>query len=222
MNTLIIAIAAYLIGSISFAVIVSRAFGLPDPRTYGSGNPGATNVLRSGRKAAAVITLAGDTFKGWLPVWLAARFADAGGPPPEVSMALAGVLAVVGHMYPVFFRFQGGKGVATALGMLFGIHAYIALGAAGTWVIMAVFFRISSLASITAAAFAPFAAWMFYGFSSPFFAAVAVVAALLIYRHHANIRKILAGTESRFGDKARLAADAKGQTTPQDPSAGGQ
>lgn len=217
MNTVILAVAAYLIGSISFAVIVSRAFGLPDPRSYGSGNPGATNVLRSGRKAAAVITLAGDTVKGWLPVWLAARY---GAPQVELSMALAGVLAVLGHMYPVFFRFEGGKGVATALGMLFGIHAYVALGAAGTWIIMAVFFRMSSLASITAAAFAPFATWMFYGLSSPFFAATAAVAVLLIFRHHANIRKILAGTESRLGDKAKPATDAPSNENPQDPSAG--
>lgn len=217
MNTVILAVAAYLIGSISFAVIVSRAFGLPDPRSYGSGNPGATNVLRSGRKAAAVITLVGDTVKGWLPVWLAARY---GAPQVELAMALAGVLAVLGHMYPVFFRFEGGKGVATALGMLAGVHVFVALGAAGTWVIMAVFFRMSSLASITAAAFAPFATWMLYGLSSPFFAAVAAVAVLLIFRHHANIRKILAGTESRLGEKAKPATDAQPGANPQDPSAG--
>ncbi len=201
MNTVLLAGAAYLIGSISFAVIVSRAFGLPDPRTYGSGNPGATNVLRSGRKSAAVITLLGDALKGWLPVWLAARYADAGS--VELTMALAAALAVIGHMYPVFHRFEGGKGVATALGVLFGFHVYIALGAMGTWVIMALFFRMSSLASITAAAFAPFATWMFYGFAHPFFAGVMVVAVLLIYRHHANIKKIIAGTESKLGAKAK-------------------
>jgi len=200
MNTVILAVAAYLIGSVSFAVIVSRAFGLPDPRTYGSGNPGASNVLRSGRKSAAVLTLLGDAFKGWFPVWLAARFAAAG--DVELTMALAAALAVIGHMVPVFHRFQGGKGVATALGVLLGIHLYIALGAVSTWIIMVVFFRMSSLASITAAAFAPFATWMFYGFAHPFFASVALVAVLLIYRHHANIRKILAGTESKLGQKA--------------------
>ena len=124
MNTALLAVAAYLIGSVSFAVIVSRAFGLPDPRTYGSGNPGATNVLRSGRKSAAVITLLGDAFKGWIAVWLAARFASPG--DAELTMALAALLAVIGHMVPVFHRFQGGKGVATALGVLFGIHVYIA------------------------------------------------------------------------------------------------
>ena len=202
MNTVILAAAAYLIGSVSFAVIVSRAFGLPDPRTYGSGNPGATNVLRSGRKSAAVITLLGDAFKGWVAVWLAARFATPG--DAALTMALAGALSVIGHMVPVFHRFEGGKGVATALGVLLGFHPYIALGAVGTWIIMVVFFRMSSLASITAAAFAPFATWMFFGFTHPFFASVAVVAVLLIYRHHANIKKILNGTESRLGQKARV------------------
>jgi glycerol-3-phosphate acyltransferase PlsY len=201
MNTVILAAAAYLIGSVSFAVIVSRAFGMPDPRTYGSGNPGATNVLRSGRKSAAVITLLGDVFKGWIAVWMAARFA----PPENVAlvMALAGALSILGHMYPVFHRFEGGKGVATALGMLLGFHVYIALGAMSTWVIIALFFRMSSLASITAAAFAPFATWMFYGFAHPFFASVMVVAVLLIYRHQANIKKILSGTESKLGQRAK-------------------
>ncbi len=202
MNTAFLAVAAYLIGSVSFAVIVSRAFGLPDPRTYGSGNPGATNVLRSGRKSAAVITLLGDTFKGWIAVWLAAHFATPGA--AELTVALAGALSVIGHMFPVFHRFQGGKGVATALGVLFGFNLYLGLGAAGTWIIIAVFFRMSSLASITAAAFASFATWMFYGFSHPFFASVTVVALLLIYRHHANIKKILAGTENKFGQKAKI------------------
>lgn len=201
MNTVILAVVAYLIGSVSFAVIVSRAFRLPDPRTYGSGNPGATNVLRSGRKSAAVITLLGDALKGWLAVWIAARFAAPD--TAELAMALAGALAVIGHMVPVFHRFQGGKGVATALGVLVGFHLYIALGAVSTWIIIAMFFRMSSLASIIAAAFAPFATWMIYGFSHSFFASVAVVAALLIYRHHANIKKILAGTESKFGQKAK-------------------
>ena len=201
MKTVILATVAYLIGSVSFAVIVSRAFGMPDPRTYGSGNPGATNVLRSGRKSAAVITLLGDVFKGWIAVWIAARFAQ-----PEnaaLTMALAGALSVIGHMYPVFHRFEGGKGVATALGMLLGFHVYIALGAMSTWIIIALFFRMSSLASITAAAFAPFATWMFYGFAHPFFASVMVVAVLLIYRHQANIKKILSGTENKFGQNAK-------------------
>ncbi len=202
MNTALLAVAAYLIGSVSFAVIVSRAFALPDPRTYGSGNPGATNVLRSGRKSAAAITLLGDALKGWLAVWLAVRYASPG--DTELTMALAALLAVIGHMYPVFHRFQGGKGVATALGVLFGLHGYIALGTVSTWIIMVVFFRMSSLASITAAAFAPFATWMFYGLSHAFFASVVVMAILLIYRHHANIKKIFNGTESKLGQKAKV------------------
>ena len=127
MTTLILAVAAYLIGSVSFAVITSRVFRLPDPRTYGSGNPGATNVLRSGNKAAAVLTLLGDALKGWFPVWLAQQFAQA--EAASLAMALAGALAVIGHMFPVFHRFQGGKGVATALGALFGFSVYLGLGA---------------------------------------------------------------------------------------------
>ena len=201
MNTALLAVAAYLIGSVSFAVIVSLAFRLPDPRSYGSGNPGATNVLRSGRKSAAVLTLLGDTLKGWVAVWLAARFAAPDS--VELAMALAAVLSVLGHMYPVFHRFEGGKGVATALGVLLALNLYIGLGAAGTWVIMAVFFRMSSLASMTAAVFAPFAAWMLYGFLHPFFASVSGIAMLLIYRHQANIKKIIAGTESKLGQKAK-------------------
>lgn len=200
MTTVILALAAYLIGSVSFAVITSRLFRLPDPRSYGSGNPGATNVLRSGNKAAAALTLLGDALKGWLPVWLAQNFVPADGNLP--AMALAGALAVIGHMYPVFLRFQGGKGVATALGALLGFSIYLGLGAISTWIIIAVFFRMSSLASIVSALFAPFATWLLFGFAHPFFASVAVVAVLLIYRHRQNIRNILAGTESRLGQKA--------------------
>ena len=197
MTTVILGLTAYLIGSVSFAVIMSYVFRLPDPRTYGSGNPGATNVLRSGNKAAAVLTLLGDAFKGWLAVWIAQHFAAPG--MADLTMAVAGALAVLGHMYPVFHRFQGGKGVATALGTMFGFNLYLAFGALSTWIIIAVFFRMSSFASITAALFAPFATWMLYGFSHPFFASVAMVAVLLIYRHRQNIRNILAGTESKLG-----------------------
>lgn len=201
MNTVILAIAAYLIGSVSFAVIMSLVFRLPDPRTYGSGNPGATNVLRSGNKAAAVLTLLGDALKGWLAVWLAQRFAPEA--DAALAMALAGALAVIGHMYPVFHRFQGGKGVATALGALFGFSVYLGLGAISTWIIIAVFFRMSSFASITTALFAPFATWMLFSVGHPFFASVSVVSALLIYRHRQNIKNILAGTESKIGQKAK-------------------
>lgn len=201
MTTVILALAAYLLGSVSFAVIMSHLFRLPDPRTYGSGNPGATNVLRSGNKAAAVLTLLGDAVKGWVAVWLAQRFASAGA--VELTMALAGALAVVGHMYPVFHRLQGGKGVATALGALFGFSTYLALGAVSTWLIIALFFRMSSFASIVSALFAPFATWLLFGFTHPFFASVAVVAVLLLYRHRQNIRNIVAGTESKIGQKAK-------------------
>jgi glycerol-3-phosphate acyltransferase PlsY len=197
--TALLAFAAYLLGSISFAVVASRAFGLADPRTYGSGNPGATNVLRSGNKTAAVVTLLGDALKGWVAVWLAQRFAEPG--MTDTTVALAGALAVIGHMCPVFHGFKGGKGVATALGVLFGFSVYLGLGAISTWLVIAFFFRISSLAAVIAAAFAPFATWMLFGVVHPYFFAVCVVAVLLVMRHHENIRKILNGTESRIAQK---------------------
>lgn len=199
MILLTLTLAAYLIGSVSFAVIVSRAFSLPDPRSYGSGNPGATNVLRSGRKSAAALTLIGDVAKGWLAVFLAGSFADAG--LIEATEGAAAVAVVVGHMYPVFHRFQGGKGVATALGALTGLNLYLAGGALATWLIIAFFFRIASLASLVSAVFALFFCWLLYGLHV-FTAAVAVVASLVIYRHRSNIRKLLAGTESRLGSRS--------------------
>ena len=199
MTTSFIVLVAYLIGSLSFAVITSRIFGLPDPRTYGSGNPGATNVLRSGRKAAAALTLVGDGAKGWLAVVVAAHFADAGS--RELTIAAAALAAVVGHMYPVFFRFRGGKGVATALGVLFGLNLYVALGTAATWLIIAVFFRISSFAALVSALFAPFFTLILYNARHPYFIAIAVIAALLVWRHRANIRNLIAGTEGRIGAK---------------------
>jgi acyl phosphate:glycerol-3-phosphate acyltransferase len=197
--TLALTLLAYLIGSISFAVLVSRAFGLPDPRSYGSGNPGATNVLRTGRKAAAVLTLLGDGAKGWLAVYLAFRLAEP--EALELAMACAGVAVIAGHMYPVFLRFQGGKGVATALGVLFGLNLYLAAGTAATWLIIAFFFRISSLAALTSALFAPFFTLILYNAAHPFFAGVCVIAALLVWRHRANVRNLLAGTERRIGEK---------------------
>ncbi len=194
--TLTVALLAYLIGSLSFAVIVSRLWRLPDPRTYGSGNPGATNVLRTGRKSAAVATLAGDALKGWLGVYLAQVLA---GPDAGEVAAVAAVAVIVGHMYPVFFKFQGGKGVATALGVLLGLNVYLAAGAMATWIIIAVFFRISSLAALVSAAFAPFFALLLYGATHPYFAAVLVVSVLLVWRHRGNIRKLKDGTEARIG-----------------------
>lgn len=190
---------AYLIGSISFAVVVSRAMGLPDPRSYGSKNPGATNVLRTGRKIAAALTLLGDSAKGWLAVFLTEQiFATA--VPPTYKMSLVAVAVVVGHMYPALHRFEGGKGVSTALGVLLGLNAWLAAGAAATWIIIAVFFRISSLAALIAAASAPFFCYLLYGIH-PYTAAVGVIALLLVWRHKSNIRNLLAGTEGRIGGK---------------------
>ncbi|MGW8182452.1 MAG: glycerol-3-phosphate 1-O-acyltransferase PlsY [Burkholderiales bacterium] len=199
MTLLALTLAAYLIGSVSFAVIVSRAFALPDPRSYGSGNPGATNVLRSGRRSAAALTLLGDIVKGWLAVFLARTFADAGA--VEVTQAAAATAVVVGHAYPLFHRFQGGKGVATVLGVLGGLNLYLAGGTVATWLIIAFFFRVSSLAALISAVFAPFFCFLLYGLH-PFTAAVAAIAALIIYRHKANIRNLLAGTESRIGSRS--------------------
>jgi glycerol-3-phosphate acyltransferase PlsY len=195
--TFTLGVIAYLIGSISFAVVTSRAFGLPDPRSYGSHNPGATNVLRTGKKAAAALTLVGDSVKGWIAVLVAARFAESDA--LELTTAVAAVAAIAGHMYPVFFRFQGGKGVATALGVLFGLNVYVALGTLATWLVIFFFFRISSLAALISALFAPFFTLILYNYAHPYFAGVAVVAALLIWRHRSNIRNLLAGTEGRVG-----------------------
>jgi len=201
---------AYLLGSISFAVIVSRLYSLPDPRSYGSGNPGATNVLRSGRKSAAAFTFAGDGAKGWLAVFIAGQFAT-----PELKpmiMSAAAVAVVVGHVFPVFFRFEGGKGVATALGVLLALNPYLAAGTAATWIIIAVFFRISSLAAIIAALFAPFFVLILYTPAHPYVAGVAVVAALLISRHHANIRNLWQGKEGQIGQRSTDTADREGRS----------
>lgn len=187
------ALAAYLLGSVSFAIVVSRLAGLPDPRTYGSGNPGATNVLRTGKRAIAVLTLAGDAGKGWLAVWLASIFA------PQ-AVPVAGVAVFLGHLYPVFHRFQGGKGVATAAGVLFGFNLWLGAGTLVTWIAMVAFFRYSSLAALIAALFAMFYAFWLFGLS-PVTGATIVIALLLIWRHEGNIRRLLAGTESRLGQK---------------------
>lgn len=200
------AVAAYLIGSLSFAVIVSRAMGIKDPRTFGSGNPGATNVLRSGSKTAAALTLILDAAKGWLPVALVRWFgADWG--LGDGSVALVGIAAFLGHLYPVFFGFQGGKGVATALGVLLGFNAWLGLATAATWLIIAFFFRYSSLAALVAAVFAP--VYYFFGggiawtFSGAIFAALCVMALLLGWRHRLNIDRLIKGSESRIGGARR-------------------
>ncbi len=193
-------IAAYLIGSLSFAVIISRVMGLSDPRSYGSGNPGATNVLRSGNKAAAILTLVFDALKGFVPVLLVDQF----GAPYGLrtgTVAMVGLAAFLGHLWPVFFRFKGGKGVATAAGVLFAFNPWLGLATLATWVIIAAFFRYSSLAAIVAAVFAPFYQLLIWG-GGPLAVASVVMSLLLIWRHSANIQKLFAGTESKLGQKA--------------------
>lgn len=190
---------AYLLGSISFAIVVSRAMGLPDPRTFGSKNPGATNVLRTGKKVAAGLTFLGDFGKGWLVVFLTDTiFATA--VPPVYKMSLVAVAVVIGHIYPVFHRFKGGKGASTALGVLLALDWRLGAGTLATWIIIAFFFRISSLSALIAAVFAPFFCFLLYGVH-PYTAAVSVIALLLIWRHQANIKNLLAGTERRIGPK---------------------
>lgn len=201
MVTLVFIVLAYLIGSVPFAVIVSRTMGLADPRSYGSGNPGATNVLRSGNKKAAVLTLLGDALKGWLAVYLAERFADAWG-VGDFGLAAVALAVFIGHLYPVFLRFKGGKGVATAAGVLFAIDPILGLAVAATWLIIAVFFRYSSLAALVAAVFAPLYYVFMFGLG-PYAPAVIVMAILLIYRHRGNIAKLIAGKESRIGSKKK-------------------
>ena len=206
LGPLLAALAAYLIGSLSFAVIVSRAMGLSDPRSYGSGNPGATNVLRSGSKAAAILTLLLDAFKGWLPVMLVKWFGEPYG-LGEGTQALAGLAAFLGHLYPVFFKFQGGKGVATAVGVLLAFQPLLALATVATFAIIVFFFRYVSLASMVAAVFAP--AYYLLGDGVAWAAsrektlALVAMGLLLIWRHRENIGRLLAGTESQLGSKKK-------------------
>jgi glycerol-3-phosphate acyltransferase PlsY len=195
--TLAVIAGAYLLGSISFAVVVSKLFGLPDPHSYGSGNPGATNVLRTGNKIAAVLTLAGDGLKGWVAVWLAQRLGASWG---DASLATAGAALAVflGHVYPVFHRFAGGKGVATAAGVALALSWQLGLALAGIWLTVALLFRIASLASLAAAVVGPPLALYLIG-NWPEAWALFPIAVLLVWRHRQNIRKILAGQESRIG-----------------------
>lgn len=207
MYTIIFTIAAYLIGSISFAVVASRAFGLSDPRTYGSKNPGATNVLRSGSKKAAIATLVGDCAKGWLAVWLAVHYEqqfDLG----DTGIALVAIAVFLGHLWPIFFRFVGGKGVATALGVLLGLNPWLGLATLATWLIVAYAFRYSSLAALVAAVFAPFYYGLLFGVDAILFAVV-LMSLLLLYRHAGNIGNLVAGKESRIGSKAKDGAKKK-------------
>jgi glycerol-3-phosphate acyltransferase PlsY len=195
MQTVLVALAAYSLGSVSFAILVSRLMRLPDPRSYGSGNPGATNVLRSGKKAAAVMTLLGDGGKGWLAVWLGGLVGGT-----STAAAVAGLAVFLGHLYPVFHRFRGGKGVATAAGVVLGFQWWLGAGTLATWIIIAVFLRYSSLAALVAALFATLFAFILLGVSAQAFA-VAAMALLLVWRHKANIVRLFDGTEPRLGMK---------------------
>ena len=198
--SIVAVLGGYLIGSLSFAVIVSRAMGLADPRSYGSTNPGATNVLRSGNRGAALATLVLDALKGYLPVLLTLIFGPRLG-LGEQTAALVGLAAFVGHLWPVFFRFEGGKGVATAAGVLLALNPMLGAATLVTWVIIAVFFRYSSLAALISAAFAPFYQLLIWG-AEPAMIAIAPISLLLIWRHSANIRKLMTGKESKIGQKA--------------------
>jgi glycerol-3-phosphate acyltransferase PlsY len=196
------ALFSYLLGSVPFAILVSRALGLADPRTYGSGNPGATNVLRTGNKLAAVLTLTGDAAKGWLAVWLSMRLSG-----NSDVLAVSALAVFLGHLFPVFLRFKGGKGVATALGVALAIAPLLGLSTLLTWIIVAFFFRMSSLAAIACALFTPFyylilsgVAW---GWSGPVFGSISAISLLLIWRHRANISRILNGTEPRLGKSSK-------------------
>ena len=190
-------VAAYLVGSIPFAVLVTRAMGLPDPRSFGSGNPGATNVLRTGSKLAAVLTLAGDALKGWVAVWVA----WAAGLSSEI-IAAVGLAAFLGHVFSVWLRFKGGKGVATAAGVLFALDWRVGVGVLAIWLTVAVVTRYSSLAAVTAAFAAPLVIWAIQG-PTPVLATSAVMGAVLVWRHQGNLAKLLRGEESRIGQKTR-------------------
>ena len=196
---------AYLIGSVSFAVVVSKCMRLPDPHSYGSGNPGATNVLRTGNKLAAVLTLIGDALKGYLAVMLARIIlGDASLTSTMGSWILCGVVIAVflGHLFPIFHGFKGGKGVATACGILFGINWILGAATLSTWIIVAMFMRYSSLAALAAAIFGPIYFVFLFGFQ-PMGIALLVVCLLLIWRHRSNIRNLMNGTESRIGSKKK-------------------
>ena len=194
-------VTGYLVGSLSFAVIVSRAMGLADPRSYGSGNPGATNVLRSGSKPAAMVTLALDALKGYVPVVAASMLAERFG-WGHGTIAATGLAAFLGHLWPLFFRFQGGKGVATAAGVLMAFNPWLGLATVITWGVIAAFLRYSSLASLVAAAFAPFYQLLVWD-ADAYALAIVVMSLLLVWRHEGNIRKLIAGKESKLGQKAK-------------------
>lgn len=201
MNTIIAIVAAYLIGSVSFAVVVSKLMNLADPRTYGSKNPGATNVLRSGNRKAAILTLLGDCFKGWLVIWLTQRYGPQFG-IGEAGLAWVAIAVFIGHLWPVYFRFAGGKGVATALGVLLGLNVWLGVATLITWLVIAYAFRYSSLAALVASVFAPFYYGLLFG-TDVILLSVLVMSGLLVYRHRANIGKLISGKESKIGGKKK-------------------
>ncbi|NOL49646.1 glycerol-3-phosphate 1-O-acyltransferase PlsY [Pelistega europaea] len=201
--TVIGAVCAYLIGSIPFAIVTSKLFGLQDPRQFGSGNPGATNVLRSGNKTAAALTLVGDALKGWIAVFIAQKYTSL----PDVGIAVVALAVFLGHIYSVFLGFKGGKGVATAIGVLIALDATLALSLVGIWLLMAILFRYSSLAAIVAASVAPILYLIMnlqsVHYSNAIFIAILFMSAMLVYKHKTNIEKLLKGTESKIGGKKK-------------------
>ncbi len=197
LTSALVVVAAYCMGSLSFAVIVSKLMGLPDPHTYGSGNPGATNVLRSGSKKAAILTLLLDAAKGWLAVFLAKTFALELG-LNDWTIAAVALAAFLGHLFPVFYKFAGGKGVATAAGVLLAVNPWLGLATLLTWLAVAACFRYSSFAALMSAVFAPMYTFWLFG-TKPMLWAVLAMCALLIWRHKANIEKLLTGQESKIG-----------------------
>ena len=199
LNTLMFVVAAYVLGSVSFAIVVSKLFRLADPRTFGSGNPGATNVLRTGNKVAAALTLLGDCVKGVVPVALAVHF-DEQLMLGDAGIALIAVAVFAGHVWPLFFRFKGGKGVATALGVLLGLNPILGIATLLTWIVIAYAFRYSSLAALISALFAPFYYTLLFGLNSIGFA-VLIMSSVLIWRHRSNIGNLIAGKERKIGKK---------------------
>ena len=216
LSLVLVTVVAYLIGSLSFAVIISRVMGLDDPRSYGSKNPGATNVLRSGNRKAAVLTLLFDAIKGWFPVFLVQVYGERWG-LAQASLALVALGAFAGHLWPVFFRFVGGKGVATAAGVLFGLNVWLGLATMATWLIVAFFSRYSSLAALAASIFAPgyylLGGDLVWPLDRDVLLAVTVMSVLLLWRHRLNITRLLAGQESRIGQKSQTESSSSASST---------
>ncbi len=212
LTTLLAIASAYLLGSISFALLASRLFGLADPRTYGSKNPGATNVLRSGHRGAAVVTLLGDVFKGWLAVFLAKHYTQSGGLSIEI-VGLVAVAVFLGHLFPIFLKFKGGKGVATAAGVLLAIDPWLGLATLATWLTVAFTLRYSSLSALTAAVAAPLYAWLL-AMPAALVLTVGAIAVALVGKHWSNLQRLLAGNEPKIGARKKSAAPPPDQPQP--------